>query len=405
MTDTERLYYTDARLLTFSARVVERADDGRRIYLDRTAFYPTSGGQPHDLGTLDGVAVVDVIDEDRRIAHLLAAPLPEDTDEVTGTIDAARRHDHMQQHTGQHLLSAVLHERHGWRTVSVHFGIEASTVDVDAPLDAVTPALLAEAERECNRIVTEDRIVAVSFEDAGAAAGLRKASEREGTLRIVTIEGVDRSACGGTHVRATGEIGAILLRRVERVKQGTRIEFLCGMRAVARARRDHEALAATARSLSIAIDDLPATVAALQEQTRESDRRRRALEAEFAAMHAHALYDATPPDHAGVRRTLDRRAVRVAESKDASEAMRAKALAYAMRERALFVGVVDVEGADAASSILVACSDDSGTDAGAALRDALASVGGRGGGSSRLAQGSAPFARVNEVLVALGVMS
>jgi len=403
MTDTERLYYTDARLLTFTARVVERADDGRRLYLDRTAFYPTSGGQPHDLGTLGGVAVVDVIDEDRRIAHLLAEPLPDGADEVTGTIDAARRHDHMQQHTGQHLLSAVLHERHGWRTMSVHFGVEASTVDVDASLDAVTPALIAEAERECNRIVTEDRIVAVSFEEAGAAAGLRKASEREGTLRIVTIEGIDRSACGGTHVRATGEIGAILLRRVERVKQGTRIEFLCGMRAVARARRDYEALAATAKALSIAIDDLPATVAALQEQTKESDRRRRALEAELAAMHAHALYDATPPDRAGVRRALDRRAVRAAEGKDASEAMRAKALAYAMRERALFVGVVDVDGG--ASSLVVACSDDSGTDAGAALRDALATVGGRGGGSSRLAQGSAPFERVNEVLVALGVRS
>ncbi|HYD53794.1 MAG TPA: alanyl-tRNA editing protein [Gemmatimonadaceae bacterium] len=405
MTDTDRLYYSDARLLDFTARVVELADDGRRVYLDRSAFYPTSGGQPHDVGTIDGVTVVDVVDEGARVAHLLAAPLAAASREVTGRVDAARRRDHMQQHTGQHLVSAVLHERYEWPTLSVHFGVDASTVDVGAPLDAVTAERLAEAERACNQVVMEDRAVAVSFQAATEAEGLRKAVEREGTLRIVTIEDLDRSACGGTHVRATGEIGPILLRRVERVKQGTRIEFLCGDRAVARARRDYEALATVARSMSVALDDVPTTVAALQEQVRDADKRRRALEAEQAAQQARTLYDGTPLDATGVRRALDRRSVASDSLKEAGEVLRAKALAYVLHARAVFVGVVESDDRRGQAAVLVACSDDSGVDAGACLRDTLAAVGGRGGGSSRLAQGSVPCERVELVLRSLNVLT
>jgi len=124
---TDRLYYADAYCARFGARVTSRAEDGRRVYLDRSAFYPTSGGQRHDLGTLGGVAVTDVVDEDDRVAHVLAAPL--DADEVEGVVDWPRRWDHMQQHTGQHLLSAIGADRFGWETVSVHFGAESSTID------------------------------------------------------------------------------------------------------------------------------------------------------------------------------------------------------------------------------------------------------------------------------------
>jgi alanyl-tRNA synthetase len=405
VTKTERLYYEDARLTEFRARVVERSADGHRVYLDRTGFYPTSGGQPHDTGTLGGVAVIDVVDEGERIAHLLSGVLPQPDDEVTGVVDARRRRDHMQQHTGQHLLSAVLHDLFGWTTVSVHFGADSSTLDVDVSTGDVTTERLTEAQRRCNEIVTDDRVVAVSFEHSAEASGLRKPSDREGVLRVVTIEGVDRSACGGTHVRSTGEIGVVLLRRFERVKQGTRIEFLCGSRGVERARQDYESLARTAHSLSCAIDDVPAAVSAFQEQARESEKRRRALEAELAAGRARALYDATPPGSDGVRRAMDRRAVRASEMKDAGEAMRATALAYVLAPSAIFVGVVESEEAGTPASVLVAASDDSGLDAGAALRTALSEVGGRGGGSSRLAQGSvAADGRLHSVLVALGVL-
>jgi alanyl-tRNA synthetase len=224
---TDRLYYQDAYLTEFDAAVLDRAEGGRRVYLDRTAFYPTSGGQPFDTGALGEADVVDVVDEGDRIAHLLAAPIA--ADRVRGRVDWTRRFDHMQQHTGQHLLSAVIAERFGHETVSVHFGRESSTLSLAT--GALTAERVAEAERFANRAVTENRQVKVTFEDAAAAAGLRKAPDRQGTLRIVTIDGLDRSACGGTHVRATGEIGAILIRKVERVKQLVRLEFLCGERA------------------------------------------------------------------------------------------------------------------------------------------------------------------------------
>src|SRR5688572_4941777 len=209
---TSRLYYTDAYRTAFDARITELSGDGHRVYLDQTAFYPTSGGQPFDLGSVGGAVVTDIIDEEERVAHVLAAPLAGRAvgDAVRGEIDWHRRFDHMQQHTGQHVLSAVFADLFGYETVSVHFGADRSSLDLDT--GAIDAARLGDAERRANEIVWENRLVTVGFEDSATATGLRKPPPREGSLRIVTIEGVDRSACGGTHVRATGEIGAITLR-------------------------------------------------------------------------------------------------------------------------------------------------------------------------------------------------
>ena len=209
---TNRLYYTDAYRTEFTANVIDRSQDGRRIYLDETAFYPTSGGQPHDVGTLGGIHVIDVIDEDDRIAHVLESPLAPTPAPLHGMIDWSRRFDHMQQHTGQHLLSAVFEDLFGSKTISVHFGEDYSTLDVDAEL--VTRDEMIAAEQRANEIVAEARPVHMTFEDATAATDLRKPSDRPGTLRVVTIDRLDRSACGGTHVRNTAEIGAVLLRSV-----------------------------------------------------------------------------------------------------------------------------------------------------------------------------------------------
>src|SRR5215208_1839872 len=167
---TDRLYYTDAYLTEFTAYVTERSDDGQRLYLDRTAFYPTSGGQPFDTGWLGGIEVTDVVDEGDRIAHILASPLPEGV--VSGQVHWARRFSHMQQHTGQHLLSAVLADMFGYPTIGVHFGRESSTVDVEA--GTVTEDQADQAEERANEIVAENRRVVVSFEEAGSVAGLRK---------------------------------------------------------------------------------------------------------------------------------------------------------------------------------------------------------------------------------------
>ena len=388
---TDRLYYADAYCARFGARVTSRAEDGRRVYLDRSAFYPTSGGQRHDLGTLGGVAVTDVVDEDDRVAHVLAASL--DADEVEGVVDWPRRWDHMQQHTGQHLLSAIGADRFGWETVSVHFGAESSTIDFG--VESIGPETLQELERLANAGVTENRPVTVTFEEAEMATGLRKPSDRGGVLRIVSIEGIDRSACGGTHVRATGEIGAIVLRRVEKVRKATRVEFLCGMRAIARVRGEYDVLARLANGLSCSIDELPTLVPAQAEQLRALENDRRRLEGEVSAARARDVHAALTPGDDGVRRLLERRAGGKVDD------ARALALAFA----ALPKGVVAVAVA-APPAILVAASDDSGVDAGRLLKEALGAVGGRGGGSARLAQGTVPDAAALEtVIAALGFTS
>ena len=372
---TERLYYTDAYLDRFRARVVARTDEGRTVYLDRSAFYPTSGGQPNDLGGLGGIAVLDVVDEGDRIAHRLAAPLVDD--EVEGVVDWARRFDLMQQHTGQHLLSAVLEERFGWPTVSVHFGATSATLDV--PVDAVSVEALVEAEARANAVVWENRPVRVAFEDAAAATGLRKASERSGTIRVVTIAGLDRSACGGTHVRATGEIGAILLRRTERVKKLTRIEFLCGGRAVARARRDMEALGEIAAGFSASPDDAPTLVTRQREALDEALGAARALRGELARLRAESRHAVLVPGADGVRRA------HVELERGDVDEVRAELQAFAALPMAVAVVLLREP-----AMLLVAASSDSGMDAGARLKAALSAVGGKGGGSPRFAQGTAP---------------
>jgi alanyl-tRNA synthetase len=380
---THRLYYTDAYLRDFEAAIVDRADESRRIYLDRTAFYPTSGGQPHDTGTLGGVAVVDVVDEGERIAHVLAAAV--ETAAMRGEIDWARRFDHMQQHTGQHLLSAVLHELYGYATISVHFGSESSTLDLDAP--SLEHARLVDAEARANEVVTENRPVEVDFEDAAGASGLRKATAREGTLRIVTIRDLDRSACGGTHVHATGEIGPILIRKSERVKKTVRLEFLCGARAVRRARADLDLVTRLAAHFSAAPDELPALVEAQRAELKAAASARRELEESLARHRARELYEAAP---AG-----DVKRIVVREEKGPIERLRPLAQALGAMPRAMFVGwTADPPG------LLLAASEDSGVDAGATLRSALEAVGGRGGGNARLAQGTAPSAEALERTVA-----
>jgi alanyl-tRNA synthetase len=382
---TTRLYYTDAYLTEFDARVAELADDGRRVYLDRTAFYPTSGGQPHDLGTLAGVAITDVVDEGERIAHVLAAPLSATAEPIAGVVNWERRFDHMQQHTGQHLLSAVFAELCGAQTVSVHFGAETSTLDLST--ESLSGERNAEVEERANALVFENRPVTVEFEDASLATGLRKASEREGTLRIVTIASLDRSACGGTHVHATGAIGPILLRRLEKVRKATRVEFVCGVRAIRRARRDFEGLSRIATSLSAALDDAASLVTAQTEQLRDADNTRRKLERELAGHRARMLYESAVPDAQGSRYVI----VRDAGSMDALKTVAQSVLAM---PKAAFVGVLS-----SPPSILYASSEDTGVDAGKSLKDALGAVGGRGGGSPRLAQGSVPSIEALEQVV------
>ena len=373
---TERLYYTDARLTRFTASVVAVEQEGRHVVLDATALYPTSGGQPHDTGRLGGTAVIDVTDEESRIVHICAEPTALVVGEtVNGEVDWDRRFDHMQQHSGQHLLSALLADRYGWPTVSVHFGADTNTVDVSA--DHIAPEAIVIIEQQVNRLAAGNHAITVEFEDASQARGLRKASERSGLLRIVTIDSIDRSACGGTHVASTGEIGSILLRRVERTKGNTRIEFVCGLRAVARARADVALLNASARMFTASPTDLPVLVETQQRRVTELERERKKLVADLARFEAQALFEAAPVDSGGVRR------IRVAPID--GPVRDAEPLVQAL----LAIGPCLVLTVSPASNgVMFGASDGAGIDAGQALRAALQAVGGRGGGSPRLAQGS-----------------
>jgi alanyl-tRNA synthetase len=386
---TERLYYTDAYRTEFTAQVAGRSDDGLRVYLNETAFYPTSGGQPHDVGKLNGIDVVDVIDEDDRIAHVLAAPLPASPSSLNAVVNWPRRFDNMQQHTGQHLLSAVFEDLFGYKTVSVHFGPESSTLDLDT--ESVSQKQLLAAEARANTVVAEARAVNVSFEDAATAAGLRKPSDRAGTIRVVSIDAVDRSACGGTHVRSTAEIGAVLIRSTEKVRKTTRVEFLCGTRAIARARRDFESLAKIAESLSASAHDVAALVAAQAERLKEGESARKKLEKDLAVYRARERYDAAVPDASGVRTIVIRDAASIDEIKAIAQA------AFAL-PRVVVIGALTNP-----PSVLLASSEDSGVDSGKLLKASLAEVGGRGGGSPRIAQGSVPQAAdVEHVVFSLG---
>jgi alanyl-tRNA synthetase len=378
---TERLYYTDSYLREFSARIVDHSEDGLTVYLDRTAFYPTSGGQPYDVGAIAGIPVLDVIDDNERIAHRLAAPLH--TGPVDCCVDWDRRFDHMQQHTGQHLLSAAFEDLFALKTVSFHLGAESATIDLEG--GPVEPRTIVEVERRANQIICENRPVTVRFQTAAEAQGLRKATEREGTLRIVTIEGLDQCGCGGTHVRATGEIGALLLRKLEKVRQTTRVEFVCGGRAIRRARADYEGLFQTAQLFSAPLDEVPAVAAAQAEAARSSEKARQKLELELAAYQGKELYDATEAGPDGMRRIVRR------GERTRMEDLRALAQNFTARPKAVFVATL-IEP----PSVLMAVSADSGIDAGKLLKAALAGAGGRGGGSPRIAQGSVTSAAALE---------
>ena len=290
----ERLYYEDGAL-EFRAVVTDIrldshavAESGQKeqlwqVSLDRTAFYPVGGGQPWDTGVLVATAksgavlevAVERVEEDEagEVWHYVRKPLPEGT-EVVGRVDAERRMDHAQQHTGQHLLSSVFLKELGARTVSFHLGAESVTIDL--AVEKVSEEELRLVEAAANRLIFEDRAVRprwVSRDEAEAMltrGELRKLPERGGAMRIVEMVGVEFNACGGTHVGSTGAIGGLLVRRVEKVKQGWRVEFCCGLRAVRLAGRDYARLRELGALLSVGAGDLAGRVAGLIEDKKAS---------------------------------------------------------------------------------------------------------------------------------------
>ncbi len=373
---TTRLYYNDAYLAAFDAEVVAvETHDGRpAAILDRTAFYPTSGGQPFDTGRLGGAAVVDVVDrEDGAILHVLDAPVA--AGPVHGTIDWPRRFDHMQQHTGQHLLSAAFDRLFQVRTESFHMGAAAATIDLAR---VVSAREIDAAADEANRVIWEDRPIAIRFADAGEAAALplRKASARDGELRIVEVEGFDVSACGGTHVARAGGVGVVAPSGWEKFRGGTRVEFVCGGRALAAFRIQRDAIAASVRLVSVLPAELPAGIERLQSEAKESRRLLKDARSRLTEFEADALA-AAATSRGGV--------MVVIQSMDGWDAAGLKTIAAAVASRPGYAAVLFATPAP--SAVVIARAPDVTFDCAAALAKLVAAFGGKGGGRSDLAQG------------------
>jgi alanyl-tRNA synthetase len=373
---TQRLYYNDSYLREFDAEVIETlTHEGRpAVVLDRTAFYPTSGGQPFDIGTLGGIRVVEVIDrDDGRLLHVLDSTLA--SGRVEGQVEWSRRFDHMQQHTGQHVLSAAFARIANARTESFHLSADHATIDLAREL---SPGEIAKAEGEANRIVWEDRPIAIRFASAEEAAslGLRKESKRDGTLRLIDVDGFDLSACGGTHVARTGAIGIIVVAATERVRGGSRVTFLCGGRALADYRALRDAVAGSVKALSVLPAELPAAIERLQNEGKELRKQIREFQEKQAAHEADAL--SARAESVGPVRM-------VVATLPGWDAGGLKGIALRIAERVDHVAVL--LGAPAPASLVVARGGDVPLDAGAVLRRLIERHGGKGGGRPELAQG------------------
>ena len=372
---TERLYYRDSFLREFDAQVISCEKEGERwkVVLNRTAFYPTSGGQPHDTGTLGDVPVIEVADAEQKVVHYASAAVP--VGPVHGVIDWPRRIDHMQQHTGQHLLSAAFIELFGFQTVSFHLGKELSTIDLDTP--AVKAEHLEKAERRVNEVIFEDKPVVIRFGTAEELieAGIRKKVEREGILRAIEVEGFDRQPCGGTHLERTGQAGSLLIRKLERRRDQCRVDFVCGFRALAAARSDFSTLTQAASLLSCGLSEVPAVLGKLIEDRRVQHGAVKRLEEGLAEHEARKLLASQPSTGA----------LRVISS--ALEEATPSYLGLLAAKLVAEANVVALLASRASGHVVFAQTKGLPHDMGALLRDTLRQFGGKGGGAKDFAQG------------------
>ncbi|MBM4457639.1 MAG: alanyl-tRNA editing protein [Chloroflexi bacterium] len=428
MLDSHRLYYSDPYLRVFTARVIaSRTVEGKpAVALDRTAFYPTGGGQPNDTGTLNGVPIVDVVADDGLIWHVLASDVPSVDvpgtsesawhvgdevsdvpgasesawhvgDEVSGVIDWPRRFDHMQQHTGQHVLSQAFIQTYDAETVAFHLGAAASTIDVSR--SDLTPAMVAAVEVAANAVVDAARAVTAGFvaQNELASIPLRKPPKATAALRVVQVADFDWSACGGTHVANTAQIGLIKIIATERRGPELRVVFLCG----GRARADYGRLQALASGLAArftcAQDETPEAVERLANENRTLRKDLEDLEGQWVESRAAALWaEATPVGHGRlIAQTLD------------APFERAKRVAQALRGRPGAIVLLGVAGER--PQLVFTRADDVPLNVGDLLRTAVAAGGGRGGGRPDWAQGGAPtaegLARALAVAAELAVMN
>jgi alanyl-tRNA synthetase len=393
--ETRRLYYDDSYQRDFSAQVLSCEPEVHGVVpawvavLDCTALYPTSGGQPNDLGKLGDANVLDVRDDGEDIEHVVDRQLP--LGSVKGCVDWGRRFDHMQQHTGQHLISAMFQERYGRPTVSFHLGVEVCTIDLRGP--EPTGEILEGAERAANQVISEDRPVTVRYGTAEqfAELGVRKEVQRSGILRAIEIEGADLQPCGGTHVKSTAQIGIILVRRSTKMRQDWRVEFVCGRRAARVARRDFQLLHRAAEELGCAPDDVPASV---QRAISERDlhfKNARGLLQRVAEVDAAAALQSGEMSANGLRVVAQ-----VFGEETQPEYLNGFATQLAKVEK-----TIALLARSAGGDVIFAQHPSTGKDVNALLKQVLAQFPGKGGGTRDFARGKLNDAAQAEKVVAL----
>ena len=385
---TDRLYYHDSFLYDFDAEIRDVLDTPRpALILDRTAFYPTSGGQVHDTGVIstanEKLKVTGVADtEDGKVVHYLEAP-PKDSkpgSKIHGQIDPARRRDHMQQHSGQHVLSAAFIRLFNMPTVSFHMADDYCSIDLETL--SLTKDQIESAEHLANEIILEDRSVDIRFvtRDEAVTLGLRKlAPAGHDLLRLIDIRDFDLTACGGTHVRSTGQIAGILLRKTEKVRQGCRVEFVAGQRAVSTARRDFTTLTEAAALFSAHIYDVPQQARKSLDEIKSLRKEREQAQDELAAALATTLLAETPSQNG--RKLI----VKTFPDRDLNFI---RLLAQKLTRQSPSVALL--ASATPQPALVFAQSPGQPHDMGAVMKEAMAKLGGRGGGSKDMAQGGLP---------------
>lgn len=382
MPATERLYYSDSHLIEFEARVTdksERVSGWTAVTLDRTAFYPTGGGQPSDTGMLNGARVLECIDaEDDGVLHVIQGRAPEIGSAVKGRVDWTRRLDHIQQHTGQHILSQAFVTLFNAPTRG--FRVMDDSCEIDVEVTNPTNELIERAVELANNVIWEDRQITIktATHEEAARLPLRKESSRQGELRLIEIEGFDLTPCGGTHAYRTGEVGLIAVRSWERAKGLTRIEFVAGGRALADYRRANKTARAVAALYSSARDDAAKLAAHMLEENKELHRRIRTLEEVVARVEADELVATISPDAAGIRVVT-----RIFDDRDAESL---KHLAQALISHSNTIALLASREKEAAR-LVFARSPDTVGDMNALMREACVMIDGRGGGKPDMAQG------------------
>ncbi|MFN2455270.1 MAG: DHHA1 domain-containing protein [Pyrinomonadaceae bacterium] len=383
MNATERLYYTDSHLTEFEAHVttVAAMDDGRTaVTLDRTAFYPTGGGQPDDTGYLNEARVVECIDLDEsEVWHVIEGRAPEVGARIAGRVDWPRRFDHIQQHTGQHILSQAFVEL--FKAETRGFRMMERVSEIDVALDQPSDARVAEAVWLANRIVWSNKTVRVHQNVAPeeiARMNLRKEPQREGLLRVIEIEGFDMNACGGTHAQRTGEVGLIAVRSWERAKGMTRVEFVAGGRALTDYNEANQTARSVAALFSVGRDEAFASATRQSQENKQLARRIAELEEVKAHVEAEALRDEAVSRADGVRLIA-----RVVETQSVEHLKRLARALIADGHTIALLGSPDKE----AARLVFARSSEPGDDMNALMREACAAINGRGGGRADFAQG------------------